>query len=311
MYVCTKTIIAMDNFILKKTLIIVTVFSLVLTSCNETQKSTAKTENGIDFDTLKIEKQHFLDDIEDNPSCNLIFNLVFPLKSDRFELDSITKVFTISLFGPDYDQLSVPEAVRKYTDVYIENYITDAKIYQTNKPREDLNNYFDDIYLSDGEHADLPDIFYSYFENISNKIVFNQHGVLSFQIVQENNKGGMVSYENIRNYAINLESGKLINEEEFFSAGYDEALRPVIQSLLMAENNVKNIRDLEDLGYFGIEEIVPNKNFLITEKGIVYTFNKGEYSAYQLPATEILIPFSSVRSLLRSESLIKRISEVK
>lgn len=300
----------MDNFILKKTLIVVIVITLGLTSCNEIQKSTVKTENGIDFDTLKIEKQHFLDNIENNPSCNLNLNLIYPVSSERFELDSIIKIFTAAFFGSDFEHLALEDAVKNYTDIYIENYKTDAEIYQTNKPQEDLNNYFDDIYHSDNEHAGLPDIFYSYYESISNKIAFNQHGVLSFQIIQENNKGGRVSFESVKNYSINLESGKLINEEDVFSAGYDEALRPVIQNLLMADNDVKNVQELEDLGYFGIDEVIPNKNFLITDKGIVYTFNKGEYSAYQLPATEILIPYNSVRSLLRNESFIKKISNV-
>ena len=65
---------------------------------------------------------------------------------------------------------------------------------------------------------------------------------------------------------------------------------------------MKSVEELEDLGFFGVQEIVPNRNFLLTEKGITYTYNKGEYSAYQLDAPEVFIPYSAIRSLLRENT---------
>ena len=69
----------------------------------------------------------------------------------------------------------------------------------------------------------------------------------------------------------------------------------------------KSIDGLEDLGYFGVDEIIPNNNLLLTADGIIFTFNKGEYSAYQLPASEVMIPYSHVRSILRDSFTAKKL----
>lgn len=295
---------------LSKAIPVLVLFSIVWISCSETRKSAFKSDNGIEFDTVQTEEQYFLDNKPENPSCNLTIKLSVPAKSTHFDIEPIRKIFVSTALGSDYENMSADEAVKKYARAYIENYQSDAEIYKVNKPSGDYSESFDDIYLTDSEHSNLPDIFYSYFENISNDVVFNQYGVLSFQVVQQNNKGGRVSHESIRNYVIDLAGGVLLSDGDLFSAGYDEALRPIIQNLLMEKQSVKTIQQLEDLGYFGIDEIVPNKNFLITKEGITYTFNKGEYSAYQLPAANILIPFSSVRSLLRENSIAGKLSRM-
>ena len=119
-----------------------------------------------------------------------------------------------------------------------------------------------------------------------------------------------MSYETVRNYVLNLSTSELMTEGDIFSAGYDMALRPVIQNALLEANGVKTIKELEDLGFFGIDEIVPNRNFLITDKGITYTFNKGEYSAYQLQVPEVFIPYSAIRSLLRDNSIASKLSRL-
>ncbi len=74
---------------------------------------------------------------------------------------------------------------------------------------------------------------------------------------------------------INLNTGQQVTENEIFNAGYDIALQSLIIASLLDKNNVKTVEELEDLGYFGVLEIVPNKNFLLNDKGIIYTYNKG------------------------------------
>lgn len=286
--------------------------ALFLFSCNTDTKSAFKADNGVEFDTVNIEKTHFLDNNPENPSCNLILNFVYPKNITNFHTQATAKrVFLRTVIGANYDSLSVQEAVDKYVQRYIDNYKNDAEIYRINKPaRENSDNVLGDLYLVDDEHDYLPEVFYSYYENLSDSIVYNHYGIISFQVKQTNNKGGRMSYETIKNYVLDLSSGELITEGDIFSAGYDVALRSLIQNSLMEANNVKSISELEDLGFFGIDEILPNKNFLITDKGIIYTYNKGEYSAYQLQAPEVFIPYGAIRSLLRDNSLVFKLSRL-
>lgn len=281
-------------------------------SCNNSSKSMFKADNGVEFDSIHLEKKYFLDNNPENPACNLTVNFIYPKKMIRFDTETVKSIFVRTVLGANYDSLSEKDAIDKYAENYVENYKNDARIYKGNKPvQEDAAaDTLDVFYLADDDHAYLPEIFYSYYEDLSDSIVYNHHGIISYQVKQTNNKGGNMSYTTVRNCVINLSTGKLMAESDIFYAGYDAALRPIIQNALLEANNVKSIQDLEDLGFFGIDEILPNKNFLITGKGIVYTFNKGEYSAYQLQAPEVFIPYEAIRSLLRDNSVVSLLSRL-
>lgn len=279
-------------------------------SCKDSSRSMFKADNGVEFDTINLEKKHFLDNNPENPSCNLTLNFVYPKNIVGFDTENTQNVFVKTVFGPSYDSLSVEEAVSKYTENYVENYKNDAQIYAVNKPAYEPLDDPNALLFDDDEHAYLPEVFYSYYENLSDSIVYNHYGIISYRVVQTNNKGGRMSYETVRNYVLNLSTSELMTEGDIFSAAYDMALRPVIQNALLEANGVKTIKELEDLGFFGIDEIVPNRNFLITDKGITYTFNKGEYSAYQLQVPEVFIPYSAIRSLLRDNSIASKLSRL-
>ncbi len=289
-------------------LVIVSFMGLV--SCVNSSQHIENSENGIKYDTISLERTYNLDQREDYPSCNLKINVLFPVESELYNIDNIKQILQSSLIGYEYDGITFDDAIEKYAENYIESYKKDADIFRNNRPKEDYGEQFDDIFHNDGYHSTLPDIFYSYYESIENAIVFDHYGVLSFQVKQNNSKGGEVSTETVRNYAIDLASGKLIEEEDIFVAGYDIALRPIIQNCLFQQYGVKSVEDLEDLGFFGIDEIIPNKNFLITDSGIIYTFNKGEYSAYQLPSSEIFMPYDYIKSILRQNSAAYKLSNI-
>jgi hypothetical protein len=101
-----------------------------------------------------------------------------------------------------------------------------------------------------------------------------------------------------------------VTEGDIFDAGYDTALQRLIVLSLLNQSKAKNVDELEDLGFFGVREIMPNRNFLLNEKGIVYTYNKGEYSAYQLDAPQVFIPYEVIRSLLKENSVASKLADL-
>lgn len=55
-------------------------------------------------------------------------------------------------------------------------------------------------------------------------------------------------------------------EDDIFNSGFEKFLSSIFKDRLMKSNKVQTINDLENLGYFGIDEIVPNNNFMLTVK---------------------------------------------
>lgn len=285
----------------------------LITSCGERQCCTNKIENNITLDTIFTESRYHLEGDTANPYCDIRVDFVYPLRGEDEELDSVQQFFVRAMFGAAYEGMEPTEAMNAYVKNYVDNYSRDAAIYQetASTPGE-----FDVLMLESIQDHDHPglessDKFYSYHESISDTIIYNRHGLISFQVRQSNNKGGAASYELYRNYVYDLKREVAVTESDLFNAGYDTALRQLIVVSLLEQNKVKSIEELEDLGFFGIQEILPNKNFLLSDKGIIYTFNKGEYSAYQLDAPEVMIPYGSIRSLLRENGVASKLADFK
>lgn len=272
-----------------------------------------KADNGLKFDTLQVTEKSHLENNPSKPSCNLSIQYVYPVESRKVNLEELQQLFIECTFGHSYAGLPAEEVIKQYTANYVENYRTDAQAFSSNVPepvQEPANHtVFDELVLDeDDESRQRPDVFYSYYETLSDSIVYNRNNILSFQVKQSNNKGGSTSYESFKNYVVNLKTGKLLTENDIFMAGYDVQLRMLFISALLDQNKMQRTDDLADLGYFGIEEITPNKNFLIDNKGITYTFNKGEYSAYQLSAPVVFLPYDAVRPFLRENTVVSKLA---
>ncbi len=284
---------------------------LFATCCNQRGKSSMfRSENNVEFDTVSVVAHHHLEGDTANPYCNILVDFVYPVTSNKMNLEGLQKFFIRNVLGVPYDTLSPSDAVGAYVRDYIENYTADANTYRESVDEiKEFNSLISGMNVTESEHY-VQDFFYSYYETLSDSIVYNRHGVLSFQVKQSNNKDGAVSYDSYRNYVLNLGTGKPVTENDIFNPGYDLLMQRFIVAALQEQCNVDSVEELEDIGFFGVREIMPNQNFLLNDKGIIYTFNKGEYSAYQLDAPVIFIPYETILSLLKENSIAAKLANL-
>ena len=283
----------------------------LVSSCGQGGGGISHATNKLTLDTILVDSRHHLEGDTTKPYCDIHVSFVYPIESQIANLDSLQHFFVSTLFGPAYEDLTPADAVEAYIKSYVDNYNRDAVIYRETTGNSGVPYSLLPEHNHEGNGDADSDRFYSYYENISNSIVYNRNELISLQVKQSNNKGGAASYQLFRNHVYNLRKGSPVPESDLFNAGYDTALRQIIIASLLEQNRVKSIDELEELGFFGIQEILPNKNFLLNEEGIIYTFNKGEYSAYQLEAPEILIPYGAIRSLLRENSIASKLANLK
>jgi len=281
---------------------------VLFSACNNEGRSRFRAENNIGFDTVSVHERYHLDGDTSKPFCDIRVEFIYPVTAFKFNVDSLQRFFVKHTFGTFYNTLTPPLAADAYVKSFIKNYSADAVTYrETAKDIMELNNLIPGMDISDSEHG-VRDTFYSYYENLSDSIVYNQYGLIAFQVKQSNNKDGATSYNSYRNYVISLNSGNQVTESDIFNAGYDSTMQNLIITSLLDQHNVKTISELEELGFFGIQEIIPNRNFLLNDKGIIYTYNKGEYSAYQLEAPQVFIPYAAIRSLLRENTVVYKLA---
>jgi hypothetical protein len=247
------------------------------------------------MDSLSVDKTYHMMDIETNPSCLLQIRFIYPVDfSDKEVLNSVQKQFISDYFGDDYVDLTPEKAAEKYAENYIKTFKEMERDFQL-----ELEN-----------HPSEPDeSWYINDEILNDQIVYNQNDILSYVVYKEFFKGGAAhGAHHYTNRVINLKTGLKITESDIFIDNYQEDLTEIIIDGITLSNNVDEAVDLENIGFFNINEIAPNKNFYIDEIGITYTFNEYEIATYVVGATSVQIPYEKIRHLLRKESPIAAIA---
>lgn len=276
-----------------KSLIAFVLLGVLATACNTNTKQTA--ENDIKFDSIRVEKKYHLLDNPDNPNCDLQLNFIYPVKFPNKEiLKKIQDNFVLAYFGENYENLSPEEAVAQYTEDYLNAYKELEVDFKADLEKKD----------------DLPvGAWFAYNEMSSDDIVYNQNEILSYTVNFENYTGGAHGSHAYTNHVINLKTGNAITEEDIFIDNYQDALAQILVDQIAKQNKVENAKDLENIGFFSIEEIFPNGNFLVDGDGITYTFNEYEIAAYVVGATNVFLPYEEIQYLLKKDSPITKLMD--
>ena len=273
-------------------LVVLFLISVFVSGCNIGTKKT--TDNDVTFDSISVDKTYHLLENPENPNCNLQINFTYPAKYDNKDiLKKIQQQFVYSYFGDGYENLSPEEATAKYTENYLNNY-------------KDL----EDEYKAEVAKADETPVgaWFSYFEMSSDDIAYNKNDILSYTVNFENYTGGAHGAHSFTNHVIDMKTGNLIKEDDIFIEGFQEDLAQILIDRIAKQNTVENPKELENIGFFSIDEIFPNGNFLIDDNGITYTFNEYEIAAYVVGATNVHLPYEEIQYLLKKESPIAHLA---
>lgn len=276
-----------------KSMIALFLLGILASGCNTGTRET--TQNEITFDSIQTEKIYHLLDNPDNPNCNLQINFTYPTKfADKDILKKIQEQFISSYFGDSYAQLTPQEAADKYTEDYLNAY------------KELEIDFKEEVKRSDNTPVGA---WYSYYEMSSNDIVFNENDIMSYTVNFENYTGGAHGAHTYTNHVINVKTGQPITEEDIFIDNFQDSLAQILVDRIAEQNNVEEAKELENIGFFSIEEIFPNGNFLIDETGITYFFNEYEIAAYVVGVIKVHLTFEEIKYLLKKESPISSLFE--
>lgn len=272
-------------------LIFLFLISIFVSGCNTGTKKTAN--NHITFDSISVDNTYHLLGNPENPNCNLQINFIYPANYENEDvLKKIQKLFVSSYFGDDYESLSPEGAIAKYAEDYLNNY------------KELEEEYKAEIAKVDEERVGA---WFSYYETSSNDIAYNKNDILSYTVNFGEYTGGAHGAHSYTNHVIDLKTGELITEDDIFVDGFQEDLAQILVDRIAKENSVEKAKELENIGFFSIEEIFPNGNFLVNDTGITYTFNEYEIAAYVVGATNVHLPYEEIQHLLKKESPISHL----
>lgn len=238
------------------------------------------------FDSIRVEQIYQPNEKQEQPDCAIRLDFTFPVKTaDQKVLKKMQEQFVRSFFGENYETLSPKEAAEKFTADYILMYKELKKDYEKELGKE--------------ASAEL-----SFKEKIDNTIDYNQEGLICYTVHTERYRGGAHGSSEKMHYVVNCRTGEQVQEDDIFMNEYQKDLSEILIEHIMKINQVENAADLENIGFFSVEEIAPNNNFLIGEEGITYTFNEYEIAAYAVGNIQVFIPYDEIRHLIKQEGIL-------
>ena len=258
-----------------KALLLLLATGFYFSACDMTPKSGK--QNKIAFDSTLIDKTCYLLDNPENPHCNLQIKFIYPTQMDNALLPEIQKQFVNAYFGEAYDTPMESELARQ-------------------------------------AFMDCPSISIDYgvMEKsdrvyVSNTIRFNQDGLLCFSVNFENYTGGAHGAHSYNHFVLDVNTGKRITEEDIFVDSYQDSLAEILVAQITKQNELSDPKELENIGFFSVDEIYPNNNFFVDETGITYTFNEYEIAAYVVGPVHVHLSFDEVQYLLKPETPITQL----
>ncbi len=274
------------------TLFILLSITAILFSCGKNSKA-----NKGDGQPAVMVKSKQLNDnssftMSNGERCTITADAVidYPVSAgEGMSVDSLQRLFAAYVLESG-DSLSLQEAMRQ---------VVANSMHQYDFMQEPVNKDEAD------ESEDLTTLKYATSTRIAP--IYNKNGVVTFERVDVVKKNDKVTSITHRYYNFDVETQTFIDVNRLFR---DDAVADVCQLLkqqLLAQNNVAGNEQLNDLGYFNVENIMVTRNFYFDDKGVTWSYLPNELAVEAVGEPKITIPYGDLESSLCENSIIDRL----
>lgn len=251
-----------------------------------------KSTGALEFDSIQVnETAHLFGDTA-KPACNLVINFAYAVQSSDVKLkDSLNTFFLSACFGDKYMTMAPEEAVKRYTEKYVNDYLKDLEpMYQKDEQEKEDNATMG--------------AWYSYYKGIEGHVQLYIKDLLIYRIDYNEYTGG--AHGNYSSTFLNMDLRTLspIRLNDLFVSDYEEALTDLLWNQLMADNKLTTHQELEDMGYATTGDLKPIENFYLSKEGITFYYNVYEIAPYVMGPVKITLPYEVIQHLLSGDSTI-------
>lgn len=272
-------------------LILLSVTALLF-SCSKTRSS----KNGDGKPAITVKTQRLSDTsgftMSNGERCTIVAeaSIDYPVSTaSGAAVDSLQRLFAAYVLESG-DTLSLPDAMQQVVANSMHQY-------------DFMNGP-----LSDAEEAEASEGLATLKYATSTRVtpIYNQNGVVTFERVDVVKKNDKVTSVTHRYYNFDVETQTFIDVNRLFR---DDAIADVCQLLkqqLLTQNNATGNEQLNDLGYFNVENITVTRNFYFDENGVTWSYLPNELAVEAVGEPKITIPYADLESSLCEESIIQR-----
>ena len=274
-------------------ILIVLSITVLLASCNKA--GTSKTDSGRPAVTVKTrqlsDKSAFM--MANGERCTIVADATidFPVATgEGMTVDSLQRVFAIHVLESG-DSLSLQEAMQQ---------VVANSMHQYDFMQEPASA--GEVDEQEGSTATL-----KYATSTRVTPIYNKKGIVTFERVDVVKKNDKVTSITHRYYSFDVETQSLIDLSRLFR---DDAMPDVCQLLkqqLLKQNNATGNEQLNDLGYYNVENITVTRNFFFDDKGVTWSFLPNELAVEAVGEPRITIPYARLNDFKCDDSILDRV----
>lgn len=129
------------------------------------------------------------------------------------------------------------------------------------------------------------------------KVVYNTWPLLVIEKYAYDFTGGAHGNSGAFYQTLDLATRKVITPDEFFKPGYKEVLSPLLDKAFRKKFHIDEDESLDQS--LLVKTIVPNNNFIVTHKGVAFSYVPYEIGPYALGQVTLFLPFTELKSVLK------------
>jgi len=156
--------------------------------------------------------------------------------------------------------------------------------------------------------SEFPDAFQSWFIERTGEVKLNKGNIFSIDYMEYSYTGGAHPNTFVIFKNFNLTNGEEITLDEIIPADKQEELTNIAETEFRKLKELTPDADLGQAGFwFENNEYYLSDNFLISDSSLVFYYNSYEITAYAFGPTELIIPYSRIKTLLGEKSLLNNL----
>lgn len=210
--------------------------------------------------------------------------------SDKNSLAALQKLYTTFVLDAN-DTLSLNDAMHSCVANSLHQY--------------DLTQDEDESILNYGIDESEPYLTYRCSTTI--QLHYNKNDLVTFCKIDMVKKDSIVTSITHNYFTFDLKTMCLVDLSHIVRDDAQSQLTALLRSRLLEQNKVENNDQLNELGYFNIDNLIVTTNFFFDEKGITWSYQPNKLAVSAVGEPHITLSFDELKPLACEGSIINRI----
>jgi hypothetical protein len=131
------------------------------------------------------------------------------------------------------------------------------------------------------------------------KVVWNHYPLLVLESFSYDFTGGAHGNGGAHYQVLDLDKEKILSVEDVFKGDYKTVLT---RELELAFRKTYKIPENESVkSMLMVDDIAPNENFILTDKGVTFSYTPYEIGAYALGQINLFVPYERIKAVLKED----------